>query len=63
MHRESHYIGPIRQQALGAMSIGKAPLDYVNNMPHDAWRLTLPYAIDMYMRNTSTISNELATFW
>ncbi|KAL2125844.1 hypothetical protein VTI74DRAFT_2520 [Chaetomium olivicolor] len=33
---ESHYIGPIRNNALGAMR--SAPFDYVSNMPHDGWR-------------------------
>lgn len=45
------------------MRTGKAPIDYVTGMPHDAWRLTLPFAIDMYVKNTTTVTKELVTFW
>jgi hypothetical protein len=60
---ESHYIGPIRSNALGAMSTGRAPVDYVSNYPHDGWRQLLPFAIDMYVRNTTTISEEALVVW
>lgn len=60
---ESHYIGPVVDKALGAMTKGRAPIDYVSNMPHDGWRLTLPYSIDMYVRNTTTITHEGVSVW
>jgi hypothetical protein len=60
---ESHYIGPIIDKALGAMTKGRAPIDYVSNMPHDGWRLTLPQSIDLYVRNTTTITQEGVSVW
>ncbi|KAH8421671.1 Glycoside hydrolase [Colletotrichum scovillei] len=60
---ESHYIGPIKSKALGAMRTGRAPIDFVADMPHDGWREILPFAIDMYVRNTTTIANEKLVFW
>lgn len=60
---ESHYIGPIRSNALGAMTTGQAPFDYVTDMPHDGWRETLPFAIDMYVKNTTTITEEKVIYW
>ncbi|RFU79754.1 glycoside hydrolase, family 71 [Trichoderma arundinaceum] len=35
---ESHYIGPVRGNALGAINTVRAPFNYVTGMPHDAWR-------------------------
>ena len=46
---ESHYIGPIIDKALGALTYGEAPFDYVTGYPHDGWRSLLPFYIDMYM--------------
>lgn len=60
---ESHYIGPIRQKAMGAMATGQAPFDYVSNMPHDGFREVLPYVIDMYVHNTTTIAEEKLVYW
>jgi hypothetical protein len=60
---ESHYIGPVRSNALGAMDVGKAPLDYVSGMPHDGWRQLLPFAIDMFLHNTTTITDEVLVVW
>lgn len=45
---ESHYIGPIVDDALGALTVGEAPFDYVSDYPHDGWRRLLPFYIDMY---------------
>ncbi|KAI9154906.1 Glucan endo-1,3-alpha-glucosidase agn1 [Paramyrothecium foliicola] len=60
---ESHHIGPIVNKALGALDRGRAPFDFVSDMPHDAWRKTLPFSIDMYVRNATTITEEGVTFW
>lgn len=58
---ESHYIGPIRNNALAAMR--SAPFDYVSNMPHDGWRAWLPYVSDMYRYNITLFDKEGVTFW
>jgi hypothetical protein len=60
---ESHYIGPLRDKSYAAFSIGEAPFNFAEGMDHDAWRLTLPFAIDLYVKNESTITNELLTVW
>jgi hypothetical protein len=59
---ESHYIGPVRDKAMKAFHVGKAPFNY-GTMPHDAWRDILPFAIDMYKNNVSTIDFERAIAW
>jgi hypothetical protein len=43
--------------------MGSAPLNYVSNMPHDAWRAWLPYSIDMYVQNVTLFDQEGVTFW
>ncbi|KAH8664684.1 glycosyl hydrolase family 71-domain-containing protein [Xylariales sp. PMI_506] len=58
---ESHYIGPVRQNALAAFSIGEAP--YLYDAPHDGWREILPFAIDMYKNNQTTIVEEGIVVW
>ncbi|KAK3683003.1 glycosyl hydrolase family 71-domain-containing protein [Podospora appendiculata] len=58
---ESHYIGPIRPNALGALK--SAPLNYVQDMPHDAWRIFLPYSISMYVQNMTYFTKEGIVFW
>ncbi|KAK4170815.1 family 71 putative glycoside hydrolase [Triangularia setosa] len=58
---ESHYIGPIRNNALAAMR--SAPFNFVNNMPHDAWRTFLPTAIDLYTKKTATVTKEGVVYW
>jgi hypothetical protein len=60
---ESHYIGPLHDNAFGLFTIGEAAYNYAENMPHDGWRLFLPFSIDMYVQNTSTISQEGLVFW
>ncbi|KAJ0413073.1 glycosyl hydrolase family 71-domain-containing protein [Aspergillus carlsbadensis] len=42
---ESHYIGPLDDRQYEAFDIGRAPYNYVKDMPHDGWRETLPYYI------------------
>ncbi|KAG7150578.1 Mutanase like protein [Verticillium longisporum] len=60
---ECHHVGPIVDKALGALNRGRAPFDFVSGLPHDAWRKTLPLSIDMYVKNTTTITEEGVTFW
>ncbi|OGE47618.1 hypothetical protein PENARI_c040G05131 [Penicillium arizonense] len=60
---ESHYIGPIRENALAALDIGEAPFDFVAGYPHDAWRDMLPFLIDLYKTGSASMGNGLATFW
>ncbi|KAK3936683.1 hypothetical protein QBC46DRAFT_452559 [Diplogelasinospora grovesii] len=55
---ESHYIGPLDSSQYDAFTIGKAPYNYVENMPHDGWRVQLPYMIDMYKAGTATAEQE-----
>ncbi|KAK0370192.1 alpha-glucanase [Colletotrichum limetticola] len=59
---ESHYIGPVREHAMGAFEIGKAPFNY-GTLPHDGWRDILPFVIDMYKHNVSSIDYERAVAW
>ena len=58
---ESHYVGPIVDGALGALQ--SAPFNFVEDMPHDAWRTFLPTAIDLYVKNTTIVTNEGIVFW
>lgn len=60
---ESHYIGPIYDDALGALTTGEAPFDFVSTCPHDAWRLILPFVIDMYKTGTATVTTEGFVGW
>ncbi|KAL2160953.1 hypothetical protein VTH06DRAFT_8665 [Thermothelomyces fergusii] len=45
---ESHYIGPVRDAALGLFESAAAPLNYARGMTHDGWRRFLPFYIDVY---------------
>ncbi|KAI8297899.1 Mutanase [Colletotrichum sp. SAR11_59] len=58
---ESHHIGPVRDKSLEAFTIGKAPFNFV--LPHDGWRDTLPFTIDMYKHNTTTVDSERLVTW
>ncbi|PYI03590.1 glycoside hydrolase [Aspergillus sclerotiicarbonarius CBS 121057] len=60
---ESHYIGPIREDALSLMEEGGAPINYIENMPHDGWRELLPFAIDTYVNGNATLINEGVVTW
>ncbi|GFF43033.1 mutanase Pc12g07500 [Aspergillus lentulus] len=60
---ESHYIGPLNDKAYVAFGTGKAPYNYVIDMPHDAWRLQLPYAIDLYKSGKPSIKEESVVMW
>ncbi|KAL1840811.1 hypothetical protein VTJ49DRAFT_7710 [Mycothermus thermophilus] len=45
---ESHYIGPVHEKQLELFNYGRAPINYVKDMPHDAWRKFLPFYISVY---------------
>jgi hypothetical protein len=60
---ESHYIGPLYDKAMEAFTIGNAPSNFAQNMPHDGWRLFLPYVIDLFKTGTATITQEGLTAW
>jgi hypothetical protein len=61
---ESHYIGPLRGgAAYRAFDVGTAPYNYVSDMPHDGWRLFLPYLIDIYKTGTANIGHEGLVTW
>lgn len=60
---ESHYIGPLHDSEYVAFNIGKAPYNYALNMPHDGWRLFLPYVIDTYKNGIASITQEGLVSW
>lgn len=60
---ECHYIGPLHDDAFELFTIGKAAYNYAENMPHDGWRLFLPFSINMYLNNITTITQEGLVFW
>ncbi|KAK9318864.1 glycosyl hydrolase family 71-domain-containing protein [Lipomyces orientalis] len=60
---ESHYIGPLHVDAFAAFSIGQGPYNYAANMPHDGWRLFLPFVIDTYKNGIASISQEGLVSW
>ncbi|KAJ0305351.1 hypothetical protein Brms1b_010895 [Colletotrichum noveboracense] len=60
---ESHYIAPVYSHALKAFEVGNAPFNYANNRPHDGWRLTLPFWIDLYKTGRATITHEGIVTW
>ncbi|KAL4883378.1 glycoside hydrolase [Aspergillus karnatakaensis] len=74
---ESHYIGPLHEEAVvgeGLKAAG-APFDYVAGRPHDGWRILLPYLIEQYkvdggseeervrQREEVEIAEELLSVW
>ncbi|KAH8893107.1 hypothetical protein GQ53DRAFT_861560 [Thozetella sp. PMI_491] len=60
---ESHYIGPLHTSEFGLFGYGRAPYNYVENMPHDGWRLFLPYVISQYKTGAASISTEGLVSW
>ncbi|RDW92917.1 uncharacterized protein DSM5745_00239 [Aspergillus mulundensis] len=61
---ESHYIGPLYEYAYEApMGIGKAPINYVQGMPHDGWRKFLPWVIESYKNGMPSITQEGLVGW
>ncbi|KAL2870142.1 glycoside hydrolase family 71 protein [Aspergillus lucknowensis] len=69
---ESHYIGPLpeeRGEVAGILDEAGAPFDYVTGMPHDGWRVLLPYLIAQYKATTEEerqgveIGEEVLSVW
>ncbi|KAJ5222005.1 uncharacterized protein N7469_010892 [Penicillium citrinum] len=60
---ESHYIGPLNEKGYGVFTAGKAPYNYARNMPHDGWRVQLPFVIDLYKNGTASITEESLVVW
>jgi hypothetical protein len=60
---ESHYIGPLNEKGYGVFTAGKAPYNYARGMPHDGWRLQLPYLIDLYKKGTASVTEESLVVW
>lgn len=60
---ESHYIGPVHDNATEAFEIGKAPFNYATDMPHDGWRLLLKYVAEIYKYDVATVSTETLVTW
>ncbi|PKX88853.1 uncharacterized protein P174DRAFT_464602 [Aspergillus novofumigatus IBT 16806] len=60
---ESHYISPLDDCQYEAFDIGRAPFNYIKDMPHNGWRETLPYYISMYKSGTATVTEERLVAW
>jgi hypothetical protein len=60
---ESHYIGPLHEEEMELFTPGRGPFNYAENMPHDGWRQFLPFIIDMYKTNQSTVTQEGIVSW
>ncbi|KAJ5621567.1 mutanase, partial [Penicillium herquei] len=60
---ESHYIGPLYDYAMEAFKIGKAPSNFAKDMPHDGWRTSLPFLIDIYTGGTAEVTEEHLVTW
>jgi hypothetical protein len=60
---ESHYIGPLHDNAFAAFSIGEGPFNYAENMPHDGWRLFLLWVTSLYKYGTAEITQEGLVAW
>ena len=61
---ESHYVGPLSDNQYG--SLISAPYNYAIDMPHDGWRLFLPYIIKLYKNpysNPAIDSEGLVTWY
>ncbi|KAI8245335.1 hypothetical protein K4K55_002335 [Colletotrichum sp. SAR 10_96] len=60
---ESHHIGPLRPNAMEAFITGRAPFNFARDMPHDGWRMTLPFWIDYYKNGKATVTQEGIVGW
>ncbi|OLN96838.1 Mutanase Pc12g07500-like protein 1 [Colletotrichum chlorophyti] len=60
---ESHYIGPLDDRQYEAFEIGKAPYNFVKDMPHDGWRTHLPFLIDTYKNRNPSVLKESVVMW
>lgn len=60
---ESHYIGPLDNSSLDAFTVGEAPFNYAESMPHDGWRDLLPFMIDTYKHERALVTDERLVVW
>ncbi|KAJ5968962.1 Glycoside hydrolase family 71 [Penicillium viridicatum] len=60
---ESHYIGPLHDDAYATFEIGNASYNYAANFPHDGWRSFLPFVIGLYKTGKTSIQDEGITAW
>ncbi|KAJ5852373.1 Glycoside hydrolase family 71 [Penicillium soppii] len=60
---ESHYIGPLHDDAYATFEIGNASYNYAADYPHDGWRDFLPFIIELYKTGNSNIKSEGVTAW
>ncbi|CAG8149557.1 unnamed protein product [Penicillium olsonii] len=60
---ESHYIGPLHDDAYATFEIGGASYNYAANYPHDGWRDFLPFVIDLYKTGKTNAQSEGVTAW
>ncbi|KAJ0290318.1 hypothetical protein CBS470a_003965 [Colletotrichum nupharicola] len=60
---ESHHIGPLRPNAMEAFVTGRAPFNFARDMPHDGWRMALPFCIDYYKNGKATVTQEGIMGW
>lgn len=69
---ESHYIGPsydIHNDVAAASYVafgqdyGDSPYNYVSGYDHSGWRAFLPFLIDTYKNNVTTITEEGLSVW
>ncbi|CAG8920185.1 unnamed protein product [Penicillium salamii] len=69
---ESHYIGPSydsHNELADATYVafgneyGKSPFNYAEAYDHSGWRAFLPFLIDNYKRNSTTITEEGVSAW
>ncbi|KAI1323374.1 glycosyl hydrolase family 71-domain-containing protein [Xylariaceae sp. FL0255] len=60
---ESHYIGPLDDSQYELFDIGKAPYNYVENMPHDGWGAQLYWLISQYKTGKAEGLGETLVAW
>ncbi|KAL2814367.1 glycosyl hydrolase family 71-domain-containing protein [Aspergillus cavernicola] len=62
---ESHYIGPLREEARGVFGQAGALFDYAEGMDHDGWRVLLPYLIGVYKGDIEEgeVEEEVLSVW
>ncbi|KAK1757778.1 family 71 glycosyl hydrolase [Echria macrotheca] len=60
---ESHYIAPLDERQYEPFTIGQAPYNFVRGMPHDGWRVHLPFLIDTYKNLQPAVGQESVVVW
>ncbi|KAH8658315.1 glycosyl hydrolase family 71-domain-containing protein [Xylariales sp. PMI_506] len=60
---ESHYIGPLDDSQYDAFTIGEAPYNYAEAMPHDGWRTQLKWVTDLYKTGSAESGEESIVMW